>query len=66
MNLIKEYLGSIAGVHIFAIISMFIFLMTFLFMLFQTYSIAKERVKEYSRLPLEEDNGGQTNDLTDY
>ena len=62
MNLIKEYLGSIAGVQVFAIISMLIFLITFLFMLFQTYSIAKDRVREYSRLPLEEDNGGLKND----
>jgi cytochrome c oxidase cbb3-type subunit IV len=62
MNLIKEYLGSIAGVQIFAIISMLIFLITFLFMLFQTYSIAKDRVREYSRLPLEEDNSGSDKD----
>ena len=62
MNLIKEYLGSIAGVQVFAIISMLIFLITFLFMLFQTYSIAKDRVREYSRLPLEEDNDGLNND----
>ena len=60
MNLIREYLGSIAGVQVFAIISMLIFLVTFLFMLFQTYSIAKDRVREYSRIPLEEDNGGST------
>lgn len=62
MNLIKEYIGSIAGVQIFAIISMLIFLITFLFMLFQTYSIAKDRVREYSRLPLEEDNGWSDKD----
>jgi hypothetical protein len=58
MNLIKEYLGSVAGIQFFAIISMLIFLITFVFMLFQTYSIAKDRVREYGRLPLEEDNGG--------
>lgn len=62
MNLIREYLGSIAGVQVFAIISMLIFLITFLFMLFQTYSIAKDKVTEYSRLPLEEDNVGLNND----
>jgi hypothetical protein len=59
MDLVKEYLGSIEGVHLFAIISMLIFLFTFLFMLFQTYSISKERVIDYSRLPLEEDDGNQ-------
>jgi cbb3-type cytochrome oxidase subunit 3 len=62
MHLIKEYLGSIAGVQTFAIISMMIFLITFLFMLFQTYSIAKERVRDYSRLPLEEDESSQNKD----
>jgi len=45
MNLIKEYLGSIAGVHIFAIISMLIFIVTFLFMIIQTYSIKKENIR---------------------
>jgi len=59
MNLIKEYLGLINGVHIFAIISMLIFLITFLFMLYQTYSIRKDEVKEYSRLPLDEDESSQ-------
>lgn len=59
MNLIKEYLGSIAGVYIFAIISMVIFLVTFLFMIYQTYRLRKEDVKLYSRLPLEDENEDQ-------
>jgi cbb3-type cytochrome oxidase subunit 3 len=59
MDLIKEYLGSIEGVHIFAIISMLIFLVTFLFMIYQTYSLRKDEVREYGRLPLEEDESGQ-------
>jgi uncharacterized membrane protein len=59
MNLIKEYLGSIAGVYIFAVISMLIFLITFIFMVIQTYSIKKEDVSDYSRLPLEEDENSQ-------
>ena len=58
MDLVKEYLVSIAGVQIFAIISMIIFLVTFVFMLFQTYSISRENVREYSRLPLEEEERG--------
>jgi hypothetical protein len=62
MNLIREYLGSVAGVQIFAIVSLFIFLMTFIFLLFQTFSIAKDRVKEYSKFPLEEDNGASKQD----
>lgn len=59
MNLIKEYLGSIAGVYIFAVISMLIFLTTFIFMIIQTYSIKKEDARKYSRLPLEEDESNQ-------
>jgi cytochrome c oxidase cbb3-type subunit IV len=59
MNLIKEYLGSIAGVQVFAIISMLIFLITFLFMIYHTFSLKKDEVREYSRLPLEEEECGQ-------
>jgi hypothetical protein len=59
MNLIKEYLGSIQGVHIFAIISMLIFLLTFMLMILYTYSLRKEDVRKYSRLPLEEDETDQ-------
>lgn len=59
MNLIKEYLGSIEGVHVYAIISMLIFLVTFLFMIYHTYSIRKVDERKYSELPLEEDNVDQ-------
>lgn len=59
MNLIKQYLGSIAGVHIFAIIAMLIFLITFLFMVYHTYSLRKDEVRNYSRLPLEDEDDNQ-------
>ena len=59
MNLIKEYLTTIAGVHIYAIISMLIFLVTFVFMIYHTFMLGKDEVKEYSRLPIEEDECGQ-------
>ncbi len=55
MNLVKEYLASIEGVHIYAILSMLIFLVTFVFMIYQTYMIGKERIKEYGNIPMEED-----------
>ena len=58
MNLVKEYLASIQGVHIFAIISMLIFLVTFVFMIMQTYMIRKENIKEYGRLPIDEEDSG--------
>jgi cytochrome c oxidase cbb3-type subunit IV len=59
MNLIKEYLGSVAGADVFAIISMFIFLVMFLFMIYHTYSLRKDEVREYSNLPLEEEESDQ-------
>ena len=54
MNLVKEYLVSIAGVHIYAIIAMAIFLLTFLFMIYHAYSMKKADVRDYSQLPLED------------
>jgi len=59
MNLIKEYLGSIAGVYVYAIIALLIFLVMFLFMIYHTYSLKKDDVKQYSNLPLEEDDSNQ-------
>jgi cbb3-type cytochrome oxidase subunit 3 len=59
MNLVKEYLVTIAGVHIYAIISMVIFLVAFIFILYQMYKMGKEEVKEYSRLPIDDDESAQ-------
>ena len=59
MYLIKEYLASIEGVYVFAVISMLIFLVTFLFMVYHTYSLKREDVRNYSRLPLEDDQKDQ-------
>ena len=59
MNLVKEYLATIDGVYIYAVISMLIFLVTFIYMIYQTYLIRKDEVKEYGRLPIEDDECGQ-------
>jgi hypothetical protein len=59
MNLVKEYLVTIAGVHIYAIISMMIFLVAFSFILYQMYKMSKEEVKDYSRLPIDDDDCAQ-------
>jgi cbb3-type cytochrome oxidase subunit 3 len=59
VNLIKEYLVSVNGAYIYAIIAMLIFLLTFIFMIYQTYSIKKEDVSHYSRLPLDEEDENQ-------
>ena len=54
MNLVKELLGSVAGAQIFGIISMIIFIVTFILMLIHTYSLRKDEIKEFSKLPLED------------
>ncbi len=59
MNLVKEYLATIEGVHIYAILSMLIFLVTFIYMIYQTYLMRKDEAKEYGRLPIEDDDCGQ-------
>lgn len=55
MNLIREYIGTIAGAHVFAIAGMMIFLVVFILMIYHTCRLRKEDVKSYSRLPLDED-----------
>ena len=62
MNLIKEYLGSIAGVEIIAIIAMLLFIITFILMLLHTYSLNKDEIREYSQLPLDHDEADQYDD----
>lgn len=59
MSLVREYLVAIAGVHIFAIIALVIFLATFIFMVVHAYSLNKDEVSRYSHLPLEDDDTGQ-------
>jgi cbb3-type cytochrome oxidase subunit 3 len=59
MNLVKEYLVSVAGAHIYAIISMLLFLVVFIFMIYHTYSIKKDDIKHFSKLPLEDDEHDQ-------
>jgi hypothetical protein len=54
MNLVKEILGSVAHVQIFAIISMILFIVVFIMMLLHTYGIRKDEISEYSHLPLED------------
>lgn len=55
MNLVKEYLGTITGVYILAIVSMLIFLAVFLVVIYHTCSLRKNDVKDYSRMPLEDE-----------
>lgn len=59
MGLVKEYLVTIAGVHIYAIIAMFLFMVTFILMIYHAYSLRKDDVRQYSELPLNEDESDQ-------
>ncbi len=54
MSLIKEYLVSVAGAHIYAIISMMLFLFVFFVMIYYSYSIRKEDIRDFSQMPLED------------
>jgi cbb3-type cytochrome oxidase subunit 3 len=62
MNLIKEYLGSIAGVEIFAIISMLIFILTFVMMIIHAFSFRKEQIRDFSQMPLDENEATQNDE----
>ena len=65
MGLVKQYLNSIEGVEIYAIISLLIFFLFFVAVIIHTIMIRKSKIKEFSRLPLEEDDQfNQTNQKT--
>lgn len=55
----KEILQSIVGVEIFPIISLIIFFVFFLAMLYRVYNIDKSTIEKVEQLPLE----GNDNDL---
>ena len=55
MGLVKEYLTSISSVHIYAVIAMLLFMVTFLFMMYHAYSIKKDDIKHFGELPLDTD-----------
>jgi cbb3-type cytochrome oxidase subunit 3 len=65
MNLIKEYLADVKGVDIFAILSMIIFILVFVFMVIHTFSLRKAEIKEFSHLPLEDQEDDSKNDNKD-
>lgn len=56
MGLVREYLVSIEGVYVFAVISLLIFFFTFLVMIIHAFMLKKEQVNEYGNLPLEDED----------
>jgi hypothetical protein len=52
---IKKYAESIDGINIYPIISLLIFFLFFVVLLYYVKRMDKNKVKEISRIPLEED-----------
>ncbi len=52
----KDVLQSIAGIEIFPVISLLLFFLAFTSILIWVFRLDKDKVKEYSRLPLEDDS----------
>lgn len=68
MRLARSVLENIAGLEIFAIIGIIIFFTFFIFLVFWVIRMRKQKVEEYSRLPLasdEDDVYSETNDEID-
>jgi preprotein translocase subunit SecG len=61
MGLVKEYLNSIEGVEIYAIISMIIFFLFFIIVILYSVMLRKNDVKEYSELPFDDENHSVNN-----
>jgi len=59
MNLVKEILGTVASAQIFGIISMIIFIVIFFLVIIHAYSLRKDEVRDYSKLPLEDNEADQ-------
>ena len=58
---IKQYVEKIDGATIYPLISLFIFLIFFVALLFIVFAMRKDRVKELSNLPFEADELNNTN-----
>jgi flagellar biogenesis protein FliO len=52
---IKQYAEKIDGVHIYAFISLFIFLAFFIILLILVKKMGKERVNELSNIPFDKE-----------
>jgi cbb3-type cytochrome oxidase subunit 3 len=59
MNLVREYLSSIEGVEVYAILAMLLFILAFVVMIIHVFSMRKKELGEFSRLPLEDDQESQ-------
>lgn len=56
LRYIKHNLTEIAGIEIYPIISLLIFVLFFAVMLWLTFRIPKKDIKKFSNIPLDEDD----------
>ena len=56
MKIVIKHLESIEGVEIYPIITLIIFFVFFTLVLVHTLKIDKKSLKEYSNIPLDDDN----------
>ncbi|NWF88511.1 MAG: cbb3-type cytochrome c oxidase subunit 3 [Ignavibacteriaceae bacterium] len=55
----KEVLQSIKGVEVFAIISLFLFILLFVVIVFRTVKLDKKYLNKMAQLPLDSENNSQ-------
>ncbi|WP_188362285.1 CcoQ/FixQ family Cbb3-type cytochrome c oxidase assembly chaperone [Flavobacterium orientale] len=55
LKFIKHHMDSISGIEIYPIISLSIFFLFFVMLLIWVFSYSKDRIKELSDIPLNED-----------
>jgi cytochrome c oxidase cbb3-type subunit 4 len=53
---IKQYAETMENANVYALISMFIFLIFFIVLLIFVKNMSKEKIKELSNIPLEDDD----------
>jgi len=55
LRFIKHHLDSIIGVEIYPIISLILFFLVFMTMLYLVFKMPKKEIDEFSNLPLDND-----------
>ena len=61
---VKQYAESIEGIHIYPMISLVIFFLFFVVLLYYVKKMDKSKVKEISRIPLDQDAQSTENSLS--
>jgi hypothetical protein len=61
VRLVKQYTDALSNSNVFAYIGLFIFLGFFIVLLFMVKEMSKERVKELSNLPFDNDQPETSN-----